>query len=307
MSAVPAALMPADPQRDLPRLAKNTEATSQIGRVVASLSTTHDLYVGDSTSEDWKNIGPVQLAVTSPPYWNLKEYPARDRQLGWTDDYNEFLSLLEPVWRNCYKALVPGGRLVIVVGDVCLSRRRNGGRHAVLPLHASIQEQCRSIGFDNLAPIIWYKIANMTTEASRKGACLGKPYEPNCIVKNDIEFILMQRKPGGYRSPTIDERVLSVIPKDLHETWFQQVWNGPSGANTRDHPAPYPVEIAERLVRMFSFVGDTVYDPFVGSGSTLVAAATHGRHGIGIDIEPEYVALTARRLGSMITDVRVHP
>ena len=307
MSVVPAALWPEDPKRDLPRLAKDSDATSQIGRVVASMSTTHDLHVGDSTCEDWRDMGPVQLVVTSPPYWNLKEYPAREGQLGWTDDYDEFLALLEPVWRNCYEALVPGGRLVVVVGDVCLSRRRNGGRHAVLPLHASIQEQCRRIGFDNLAPIIWHKIANMKPEASRKGACLGKPYEPNSIVKNDIEYILMQRKPGGYRKPTISDRVLSVIPKDLHETWFTQVWEGLPGASTRKHPAPFPVELAERLVRMFSFVGDTVCDPFMGSGSTLVASAMHGRHGIGIDIEPDYVKLAAQRLESLFTDVRVHP
>ena len=139
-------------------------------------------------------------------------------------------------------------------GDVCLSRRRHG-RHAVVPLHASIQERCRHIGFNNLAPIIWHKIANAAFEVTGgKGAFLGKPYEPNAVIKNDIEFILMQRKPGGYRRPTPAAKVLSLIPAELHHRWFRQVWEGVGGAHTRHHPAPYPLEIAERLIRMFSRV-----------------------------------------------------
>lgn len=123
----------------------------------------------------------------------------------------EFLSELDRVWQNGYDALVPGGRLICVVGDVCLSRRKNNGRHTVVPLHASIQEHCREIGYDNLAPIIWHKIANAAFEATGNGSSfLGKPYEPNAVIKNDIEFILMQRKPGGYRSPDIATRILSL-------------------------------------------------------------------------------------------------
>ena len=291
-----------DPQRDLPRIAKDEEATRLLGTVIASLPTQYQLHLGDATdTERWRDtLGEVHLAVTSPPYWNLKEYPTRDGQLGWLSDYDDFLEMLRPAWQACYDALVPGGRLVVVVGDVCLSRRRNGGRHTVLPLHASIQEQCRSIGFDNLAPIIWYKIANAKRESSGKGGSfLGKPYEPNSVLKNDIEYILMQRKPGGYRSVPLEARVLSLIPKQSHQAWFQQVWNGPPGASTRNHPAPFPEELAERLVRMFSFVGDTVLDPFMGAGTTLVVAARSGRNGIGIDIEPSYVELARNRLAGV--------
>lgn len=288
-----------DPQRDLPRLAKSERMAEFVDQAITELPTTHQLYVGDATDTGhWKRaLGEVDLVVTSPPYWNLKEYPKRDGQLGWTEGYEDFLAKLRPAWQACYDALVPGGRLIIVVGDVCLSRRQNGGRHTVIPLHASIQEQCRAIGFDNLAPIIWYKIANARREAKGNGASfLGKPYEPNAVIKNDIEYILMQRKPGGYRSVDLSTRILSVIPKPLHDEWFRQIWDGPRGESTRNHPAPFPEELAVRLIRMFSFVGDRVFDPFMGSGTTLVAAARTGRNGVGIDIEPAYVEYARQRL-----------
>ena len=137
-----------------------------------------------------------------------------------------------------------------MVGDVCVSRR-HFGRHVVFPLHASIQERCRAVGFDNLAPIIWSKIANARFEVENGSAFLGKPYEPNSVIKNDIEYILFQRKPGAYRRPSLEARLLSVIPAPSHKTWFQQVW-ALGGASTRQHPAPFPVAIAERLVRRWT-------------------------------------------------------
>jgi DNA modification methylase len=213
------------------------------------------------------------------------------------NNYETFLAELDKVWERCFAALVPGGRLICVVGDVCLSRRRNGGRHTVIPLHASIQERCRAIGFDNLAPIIWHKIANAQFEAEGNGSSfLGKPYEPNGVIKNDIEFILMQRKPGGYRTPDLTTKILSVIPAARHEVWFQQIWTGVTGASTRQHPAPYPIELALRLIRMFSFVGDTVLDPFLGSGTTSVAAAQCGRNSVACEIDRDYLSLAAQRL-----------
>lgn len=183
----------------------------------------------------------------------------------------------------------------MVVGDVCVPRRRFG-RHVVFPLHAGIQDHCRKIGFDNLAPIIWHKIANAVFEVENGSGFLGKPYEPNAVIKNDIEFILFQRKPGGYRRPTLAARALSVIPENLQKEWFTQVWSGVTGASTRDHPAPYPTALAERLIRMFSFAGDTVLDPFMGTGTTAVAAGAWGRNSIGFEIEPAYVELARRRL-----------
>lgn len=154
---------------------------------------------------------------------------------------------------------------------------------------------CRRVGFDNLAPIIWYKIANMRLEVENGSRFLGKPYEPNGIVKNDIEYMLFQRKPGGYRKPSLYARLLSVISEVDQREWFQQIWTL-RGASTRSHPAPFPVALAERLVRMFSFVGDTVLDPFMGTGTTSFAASLWGRHSIGFEIEPKYFEQARRRL-----------
>ena len=201
---------------------------------------------------------------------------------------------------------MPGGRLVCVVGDVCLARRKNAGRHTVVPLHASIQERCRALGYDNLAPIVWNKIANVAHEVDRGrggGGFLGKPYEPNAVIKNDIEFILMQRKPGGYRRPSPAARVLSVLSSAFFRQCFRQVWTDIAGASTKGHPAPFPVELAERLIRMFSFVGDTVLDPFNGTGSTQVAAAACGRNSVGIEVDPVYLGMAEDRLAKGTQDL----
>ncbi len=271
------------------------------------LSSTHRLINGDSRDMSFLNDNSIHLIITSPPYWNLKTYPDGDSQLGNLYNYETFLAEINKVWRECYRVLVPGGRLVCVVGDVCLSRRKNG-HHCVMPLHADIAVLCRIIGFANLNPIIWYKISNAAFEVENGTKFLGKPYEPNAIIKNDIEFILMQRKPGGYRKPTEAQRRLSKLSKKEYEEWFRQIWTI-TGASTRNHPAPYPLELAYRLVRMFSFVGDTVLDPFVGAGTTMVAALRAGRNSIGIDIEPAYVDLAESWLrneaSSFLTDARI--
>ena len=257
-------------------------------------TTVHRLINGDSRDISFLDDDSIHLVVTSPPYWNLKRYNDNPDQLGHIQDYESFLFELEKVWRHVYRVLVPGGRLVCVVGDVCVARR-NFGRHLVFPLHSDISVICRRIGFDNLNPIIWHKIANASYEVENGSKFLGKPYEPNAIVKNDIEFILMQRKPGGYRKPTIKQREESRIGKEDFDRWFQQIWNI-TGASTKQHPAPFPMELATRLVRMFSFTGDTVLDPFCGSGTTMIAAFRTGRNSMGIEIDPEYCRMAARFL-----------
>lgn len=256
--------------------------------------TYHWLVQGDSRELSFIDDQSVDLVVTSPPYWTLKKYREYPGQMGHIADYETFLEELSNVWRECYRVLVSGGRLVCVVGDVCLSRRRHG-RHVVVPLHSDIAVSCRRIGFDNLNPIIWHKIANATYEVNKGSKFLGKPYEPNAIIKNDIEFILMQRKPGGYRKPSVEQRRLSMIDKKDYEEWFQQFWNI-TGASTRDHPAPFPFELAYRLVRMFSFFGDTVLDPFCGTGTTMLAAAKTNRNSIGVELDPAYCEMAIRRL-----------
>ena len=287
-----------DAQRSIPAIARDADATTRIERLLSEVPTTHRLLLGDSR----ETIGElpeesVHLVITSPPYWTLKEYEEHPDQLGHVEDYEEFLDAIDIVWGGVLRALVPGGRLVIVVGDVCLSRRKFG-RHMVVPLHASIQERCRALGFDNLAPIIWHKIANASLEVANGSSFLGKPYEPNSVIKNDIEFILFQRKPGGYRRPTLAARVMSVIPAALHRQYFQQIWTL-GGASTAKHPAPYPLKLAERLIRMFSFVGDTVLDPFMGTGTSSVAAAMMGRNSIGIEVEPSYFDIAVSALNEV--------
>jgi DNA modification methylase len=283
-------------QTALPAIAKDERLTRLVDDAVRQIPTAHNAYRGDARE---MRLEPesVHLVVTSPPYWTLKEYRDTEGQLGHFADYEGFLLELDKVWQSCFDALVPGGRLICVVGDVCLSRRKNQGRHTVVPLHASIQEHCRGIGFDNLAPIIWHKISNAVFEAQGNGGSfLGKPYEPNAVIKNDIEFILMQRKPGGYRSPSVATRVLSVISDRQHKAWFQQIWSGLTGASTRQHPAPYPLELADRLIRMFSFVGDTVLDPFLGTGTSMLAASQCGRNSIGFEIDSTYLTLARKRI-----------
>jgi len=298
-----------NPQTALPAIAKDPKKTALIEEAVRRIPTQHDLFLGDARSVKLKPES-VHLIVTSPPYWTLKEYRDTDGQLGHVDDYELFLRELDKVWKRCFKALVPGGRLICVVGDVCLSRRKNNGRHTVVPLHASIQEHCRKIGYDNLAPIIWHKISNAVFEAKGNGSSfLGKPYEPNSVIKNDIEFILMERKPGGYRSPSVATRVLSVISDENHKAWFQQIWTGLTGASTRNHPAPYPLDLADRLVRMFSFVGDTVMDPFLGTGTTSVAALKAGRNSIGCELDHHYFGLARKRINDskdIFTDAEIN-
>jgi len=263
--------------------------------------TLHRLINGDARDLSFLEDESVHLVITSPPYWNLKRYQENPDQLGHIDDYEAFLAELEKVWRHCLRVLVPGGRLVCVVGDVCVARR-DFGRHLVFPLHADICVLCRRLGFDNLNPIIWHKIANASYEVTNGSKFLGKPYEPNAIIKNDMEFILMQRKPGGYRKPTEAQRDASRISKGEFDRWFQQIWNI-TGASTKHHPAPFPLELATRLVRMFSFTGDTVLDPFCGSGTTMVAAMRNGRSSIGVEIEPEYCRMAARYLKAENSDL----
>ena len=273
------------------------------------LSTAHKIYLGDARLMPELGSDPaVHLVVTSPPYFNLIEYPDRPagQQLGNLSDYDAFLAELHKVWQRCFQVLHPGGRLCVVVGDVCVSRKE-AGRHYLLPLHADISRDCMRMGFDYLNPILWSKIANAATEVKGNGATfLGKPYEPNAVIKNNVEYILIFRKSGGYRNPTKEQRELSVIDKESHKKWFRQVWEDiPGQPRWRGHPAPYPVELAYRLISMFSFVGDTVLDPFCGTATTIEAAIKAHRSSIGYEIEPEYMELSKSRFAGSKFDASV--
>jgi modification methylase len=260
--------------------------------------TSHRLHLGDGRDLSWIPDASVHLVVTSPPYWTLKEYArGNDQQMGHFQDYEHFLAELDRVWKECKRALVGGGRICCVVGDICIPRKR-GGRHYLVPLHSDIQVRARRLGLDCLQPILWNKIANGATEAEGNGAGFyGKPYQPGGIVKNDIEYILFLRKGGEYRTTPALQKALSMLTKEEMKTWFRSIWSDVPGASTRDgHPAPYPVAIAERLVRMFSFAGDTVLDPFAGTGSTSYAAIMSGRNSIANEIESSYVEIARQRM-----------
>ena len=259
--------------------------------------TRHVLRRGDARDLSWMPDESVHLVVTSPPYWTLKEYEHSRNQLGDVEDYEAFLDELDKVWEECTRVLATGGRICCVVGDVCVPRKRNG-RHYVMPLHADVQVRSRRLGLDCLTPILWQKIANGVTEAQGNGAGFyGKPYQPGAIIKNDIEYILFLRKGGNYRSPNTLQRVLSMLTKSEMQSWMRSCWSDIKGESTRQgHPAPYPVALAERLIRMFSFAGDTILDPFSGTGSTGLAALRSGRNSISNELEPSYHSIAEARL-----------
>ena len=283
---------------DLPALARDKGRMGKVEKAVKSLPSQHTLHLGDARDLSMIDEESIELVVTSPPYFDIKNYEngtGGEDQLGDIKEYERFNDEIDKVWEQCYEKLVPGGRMCVVVGDV-LRSRSDYGRHRVLPLHATIQEHCTDIGFDNLAPVIWYKIGNASLEAGGNARFLGKPYEPGAVIKNDIEYILLFRKPGGYRSPSTAERILSLIEADQHQQMFRQLWDDINGEPQTDHPAPFPAELAERLIRMFSFVGDTVVDPFAGSGSTAVGASRCGRNSISVELEEDYFEVAKTRI-----------
>jgi DNA modification methylase len=278
----------------------------------AETTTTHVIVRGDARDLSWIADESVHLVVTSPPYGLLKTYEDAPGQLGNGKDptsvasYEAFLDELDRCWRECARVLVRGGRICCVVGDICLSRRA-AGRHHVLPLSSDIQVRARALQLDSLTPIRWLKVANIAMECSSSSWYLGKPNLPGGIVKNDIETIVMLRKPGGYRKPTPEMERASRIETEDYRRLFAPIWADVKGESSRrwNHPAPYPEEISTRLIRMFSFAGDMVLDPFAGSGTTAVSAIRTGRSSISVEIVPAYAETIVRRIGLVDPAARV--
>lgn len=270
-------------------------------RVIATHSflTTHRVVLGDARNLRGVGDESVHLVVTSPPYFDLVVYEDDGDQLGHIHDYQDFLDQLDLVWRECFRTLIPGGKVCIVVGDVCRSRRKFG-KHEIIPLHADILVRCRALGFEDLATVFWYKIANATTEVGGAGAMLGKPYEPNGVVKNDVEYVLRLKKPGPYRKPTAIQRAASLISPDEYDAAMRQVWSDiPGASHSNGHPAPFPTALAARLIRMSSYVEDVVLDPFVGTGTTVQAAAMTNRSSIGYEVAEGYWRQAQKKLSQL--------
>ena len=228
--------------------------------------------------------GSVDLVVTSPPYWQIKDYGSPG-QIGFGQRLHEYLRDLARVWRECDRVLRAGGRLCVNIGDQ-FARASLFGRYRVIPRHAEITCQCAEAGFDCMGSIIWRKKTTMNTSGG--AVVMGSyPYPPNGVVEIDFEYILLFRKPGTPRRPAPESKAGSALTRDEWKSWFSGHWDV-AGARKKGHEAPFPEEIPRRLIRMFSFPGDTVLDPFLGTGTTARVALAHGRSAVGIEIrDPE--------------------
>ncbi len=234
----------------------------------------------------------VHLVTTSPPYWQLKDYGTND-QIGYDDSYEDYINNLNLVWRECYRVLQNGCRLCINIGDQ-FARSVYYGRYKIIPIRTEIIKFCETIGFDYMGAIIWQKTTTMNTSGG--ATIMGSfPYPRNGIIKLDYEFILLFKKNGVPEKIDKDLKELSKLTKEEWNTYFQGHWNF-GGVRQDSHIAMFPEELPKRLIKMFSFVGDTVLDPFVGSGTTSLAAKKLGRNSAGYEINPNFINIIKQKL-----------
>ena len=229
--------------------------------------------------------GSLELVVTSPPYWQIKDYGSPG-QIGYGQSLHEYLGDLQRVWDECFRVLRDGGRLCVNIGDQ-FARASTFGRYRVIPLHAEIISQCADSGFDFMGSIVWRKKTTMNTTGG--AVVMGSyPYPPNGIVEIDFEYILIHKKPGSPRAASPEIKRRSALSKEEWKSWFSGHWDV-AGARKNGHEAPFPEEIPRRLIRMFSFPGDTVLDPFVGGGTTARVALALGRNAVGYEIRADFL------------------
>lgn len=257
--------------------------------------TEHKIVFGDSRSLNQIQDKSVQLIITSPPYWQLKDYGADD-QIGFNDSYEEYINNLNLVWSECNRVLSDGCRLCINIGDQ-FARSIYYGRYKVIPIRTEIIRFCESLGMDYMGAIIWQKATNMNTSGG--GAVMGSfPYPRNGILKMDYEFILIFKKLGTPPKVTIEQKQQSLITKDEWNEYFSSHWNF-NGVKQLGHIAMFPEELPKRLIKMFSFVGETVFDPFVGSGTTSLAAMKLDRNSIGYEINNDFLPVMREKFSSV--------
>lgn len=257
--------------------------------------TEHKIVFGDSRSLNQIKDKSVQLIITSPPYWQLKDYGSVD-QIGFNDSYEEYINNLNMVWQECYRVLSDGCRLCINIGDQ-FARSVYYGRYKVIPIRTEIIRFCETLGMDYMGAIIWQKTTTMNTSGG--GAIMGSfPYPRNGILKMDYEFILIFKKLGNAPKPTVEQKAKSEITKEEWNQYFSSHWNF-NGVKQLGHIAMFPEELPKRLIKMFSFAGETVLDPFAGSGTTSLAAKHLDRNSIGYEINRDFAPIIEEKLGVM--------
>ena len=257
------------------------------------MQTNHTIIIADSRDMREVQDESVHLVVTSPPYWQLKDY-GHEGQIGFDDSYEAYINNLNLVWAECDRVLHPGCRLCVNIGDQ-FARAAYYGRYKIIPIRTEIIRFCETIGFDYMGAIIWQKVTTVNTSGG--ATIMGSfPYPRNGIVKLDYEFILLFKKPGKPPKVSKETKEQSRLTKEEWNTYFYGHWNFP-GEKQQKHLAMFPEELPTRLIRMFSFVGDTALDPFLGSGTTTLAARNHGRHSIGYEINPEFLPAIEAKLG----------
>lgn len=234
----------------------------------------------------------VHLAITSPPYWQLKDY-GTENQIGFHDSYEGYINNLNLVWKECYRVLHNGCRLCVNIGDQ-FARSVYYGRYKVIPIREEIIKFCENIGFDYMGAIIWQKVTTSNTTGG--GVQMGSyPYPRNGILKLDYEFILLFKKLGDAPKPTKEQKELSKMTAEEWNTFFAGHWNF-AGVRQSNHIAMFPEELPRRLIKMFSFVGETILDPFAGSGTTSLAAKNLERSSIGYEVNPEFIPFIKEKL-----------
>jgi len=241
----------------------------------------------------------VHLIITSPPYWQLKDYEAVN-QIGFDNNYEDYINNLNLVWKECYRVLHNGCRFCVNIGDQ-FARAIYYGRYKVIPIREEIIKFCENIGFDYMGAIIWQKVTTSNTTGG--GIQMGSyPYPRNGILKIDYEFILLFKKLGDAPKPTKKQKELSVMSSEEWNTYFAGHWNF-SGARQDNHIAMFPEELPKRLIKMFSFIGDTVLDSFAGSGTTNLAAKNLDRNSIAYEINSEFMPVIKEKLKANQTDI----
>jgi len=257
------------------------------------MKTIHKIINGDSRQMSELKDRSAHLIITSPPYWQLKDY-GTDNQIGFNDSYENYINNLNLVWSECFRVLHDGCRLCINIGDQ-FARSVYYGRYKVIPIHSEIIRFCETVGFDFMGQIIWQKQTTMNTSGG--GAVMGSfPHPRNGIVKLDFEYILLFKKQGNAPKPTQKQKDNSVMTNEEWNTYFNGHWYF-NGAKQDNHLAMFPEELPRRLIKMFSFPQETVLDPFMGSGTTALAARNLNRNSVGYEINPEYIPIIKGKIG----------